>query len=325
MSSEPAKAPPERAMTRLVRNDGRIDATILGIRRRPLRDIYFGLLSASWSRLLVTVAIAYVCLNAIFATIYLFTGGIEGAAPGSFPDAFFFSVQTMATIGYGVMHPKTPLANVLVTLEALIGLLGLALVSGVMFAKFSRPYGQLLFSRVAVISMREGVPCLMFRVANERINHVAEATMRVALVRNERTSEGEGVRRWHDLPLQRNHSPIFALTWTVIVPIDETSILRGASPESLQRDQSELIINLSGMDSTLAASIHARHGYVASEILFGARFADILGFEPSGRRVVDFQRFHDTVPAPLPEGALDRPRAGGSAELLAPAERSAAE
>lgn len=299
-------------MTRLVRNDGRIDATVLGIRRHPLRDVYFGLLKASWKRLLVSVVLTYVSLNALFALIYLAAGGIEGARPGSFADAFFFSVQTMATIGYGVMHPTTPLANVLVTLEALIGLLGLAIVSGVMFAKFSRPSGQLLFSKVAVISMREGMPCLMFRVANERINHVAEANMRVALVRNERTSDGEAVRRWYDLPLQRSQSPIFALSWVVLHTIDEHSLLRGATPESLAADQTELIVNLTGLDSTLATTIFARQGYVAEEVVFGAKFADILGFDERGKRVVDFRRFHDTVPSPLPKGALDR-RAGDPA------------
>jgi inward rectifier potassium channel len=304
-------------MTRLVRNDGRIDATILGIRRHPLHDVYFGLLQASWSRLLLSVVVTYVTLNALFALIYLVTGGIEGARPGSFADAFFFSVQTMATIGYGVMHPKTPLANVLVTVEALIGLLGLAIISGVMFAKFSRPSGQLLFSKVAVISMREGVPCLMFRVANERTNHVAEATMRVAVVRNERTRDGEAIRRWYDIPLQRAHSPVFALSWTVIHTIDEQSLFRGATPESLAADQSELIVNLTGLDSTLATTIFGRHGYIAEEIAFGAKFADIIGIDDEGKRVVDFRRFHDTVPSPLPQGALDRSR---SADHVAAAE-----
>jgi len=304
----PAPAPPERR-TRLVRNDGKIDAVVLGLKRSFLSDTYYGLLSAPWAAVLGLVAGIYVALNALFALVYVLTGGIEGARAGSFVDAFFFSVQTMATIGYGVMHPTTPLANVLVTMEALLGLLGVAMATGVLFAKFARPSSQLVFSNVAVVGMREGVPCLMFRVANVRVNHVAEATMKVALVRNERTLEGERVRRWHDLPLQRSYSPIFALTWSVIHPIDESSLLFGMDHDKLVGMQAELIVTLVGLDATLAATIHARHSYMAEEILWGARFADIMGGHPDGRRVIDFGKFHDTLPMPLPAPGAQQEKA----------------
>ena len=285
-----------KPVQRLIRADGRVDIDVHGVGRHPLKDLYFGLLSASWRRLFAMIAGGYVLINVVFALVYFVTGGIEGAREGSLADAFFFSVQTMATIGYGVMHPRTPLANVLVTIEALFGLLGVAMATGVLFAKFARPSSQLVFSKVAVVASRDAVPCLMFRVANERVNHVAEATLKVFLVRNERTKEGESIRRWYELPLQRHHSPLFALTWTAIHPIDDASMLRGQNLESLTASSTEIIVNLTGLDVTLAATIHARHSYVPTDIVWGARFADIIGRDETGRRHLDFGKFHETVP-----------------------------
>src|SRR5208337_4984173 len=155
--------------------------------------------------------------NAAFALVYVLGGdSIENARPGSFTDAFFFSVQTMATIGFGKMVPRTGLANVLVTLESLVGLLGLAIATGLVFAKFSRPTARVLFSRVAVISPWDGVRSLMFRMANERDNRIIEAQVHVVLMRNEATAENVLVRRVHDLALLRHNNPSFALSWTAI-------------------------------------------------------------------------------------------------------------
>ena len=282
---------------------GTIEVTFLGMRRRWLSDVYYGLLKSSWRWLLATIALIYVSINACFALVYLVFGGIEGARRGSFADAFFFSVQTMATIGYGAMHPRTPFANILVTLEALIGLLGVAMATGVLFAKFARPVGRLIFSNVAVISMREGVPSFMFRVANERANHVMEATLKASIVRDEVTSEGEKVRRWYELPLVRNSSPIFALTWTAIHAIDSTSKLFGETPESMRRSRTEIVITLWGTDATLASTIYARHSYVPAEVFFDCKLADILSFDGEGKRVIDFHKFHDIVPVTTPVDA----------------------
>jgi len=264
--------------------------------RRLFDDLYHHLLSASWPRLLATMALLYLASNALFALVYLAQpGSIENARPESFVDAFFFSVQTMATIGYGKLVPRTVLANILVTAEALFGLLAVAMATGLMFAKFSRPTARVLFSRRAVIAPHDGVPCLMFRMANARGNNVAQAQLDVVLAREEITLEGERMRRFHDLALLRPRSTLFALSWTAIHPITERSPLRGATSDSLGATQAEIVVSLMGYDESLAQTVHARHRYQPGDIAWGARFADILVTEPAGARRIDYARFHDVV------------------------------
>jgi len=203
----------------------------LGLRAHPLRDVYLWLLASTWRRFFALVLAAYLGANAVFALGYLALGdAIEEARPGHFGDAFFFSVQTMATIGYGKMAPRGIGANALVTVEALVGLLGLALVTGVVFAKFSRPTARVRFSAVAVVTPFDGVPSLLFRMGNERGNQIAEAAVHLVLMREERTVEGEAVRRAHELRLRRDRSAFFALTWTVVHPITPDSPLHGLPP-----------------------------------------------------------------------------------------------
>lgn len=269
----------------------------IGLRRRPGRDLYHSLLTASWPKLFLLVVLAYLAVNAAFALAYLALGdGIENARRGSFGDAFFFSVQTLATIGYGKMAPRTTAANVLVAAEALLGLLGLALVTGLTFAKFSRPTARVLFSRIAVVTPYDGVPSLLFRLANERASQIVDAHLEVTIVRTELTAEGERVRRMHDLPLRRNRSAFFALTWTAVHPIGASSPLRGATPESMARTGTDVVISLTGFDESLAQTVHARHVYRPSEVVFGARFRDVLSSLPDGTGSIDYRRFHEVEP-----------------------------
>jgi hypothetical protein len=181
----------------------------------PLGDLYHILLTASWPRLVLIVAACYVAGNSLFALGYLLDpGGIDHARAGSFGDAFFFSIQTMATIGYGHMVPHSLFANVLVMIEALVGVLGFALMTGLIFAKFSRPSARVLFSRVAVITQWDGIPSLLFRMANARGNQIVEAQVHLVLARDEITPEGEPFRRLHDLELTRRQHALFTMTWT---------------------------------------------------------------------------------------------------------------
>jgi inward rectifier potassium channel len=283
------------------------EVVAIGLRRQPGKDLYHSLLTASWWKLFVLVLVAYVGSNAMFAAGYLLEGDvIENARPGSFLDAFFFSVQTMATIGYGKMAPRTTLANALVAAEALVGMLGLAVVTGLVFAKFSRPTARVLFSRVAVVAGYDGVPSLMFRMANERASQIVEAQLRAVVLRDETTVEGEPVRRSHDLRLRRSHSAVFALTWTAIHPITPDSPLFGEDARSLAAKRSDLVVSLTGFDASLSQTVHARHGYGPSDIHWGARFEDILGHLPDGGQVIDYRKFHDVVPAePVREPARE--------------------
>ena len=284
---------------RVVRGPGTgREVVAIGLPASPLRDLYHSLLTCSWRSFFGLVLLAYLGANAVFALGYLAIGdGIEEARPGSFADAFFFSVQTMATIGYGKMAPRGLAANALVAVEALVGLLGLALVTGLVFAKFSRPTARVMFSRVAVVTTFDGVPSLLFRMANARGNQIVEAQVHLVFLRTERTPEGEEVRRVHDLHLRRSRSAFFQLTWLAVHPIDAASPFHGETPESLRAKEVDLVVSLTGVDESLSQTVHARHAYSPDQILFGHRFVDVLTWMPDGRRAIDYRKFDDTVPA----------------------------
>ncbi|RCJ33585.1 ATP-sensitive inward rectifier potassium channel 10 [Nostoc minutum NIES-26] len=261
------------------------------------RDPYHLLLTIPWTGFLGLICIFYVTINTLFALAYLAGGDcIANAEPGAFVDVFFFSVQTLASIGYGAMYPKTIYANTIVTIEAMVGLMGIAVMTGLAFARFSRPTARVMFSRVAVITPYEGVPTLMFRTANKRRNTILEAQMRVYLMRDEVSTEGQFMRRFHDLKLLRNQTPGFALTWLAMHVIDESSPLYGVTPELLIQTNTMLMVSLSGIDETVAQVVHARHSYGTHDILWNNRFVDIMHHTPDGDRYIDYSNFHDVLP-----------------------------
>ncbi len=275
----------------------RYDVVRKGIAQTKWRDHYHLLLTLDWPQFFALTVASYVATNALFALLYLAGGdSIKNARPGSFLDAFFFSVQTMATIGYGAMYPSTDYANVLVSIEALIGLLGVAMGTGLMFARFSRPTARVLFSGVAVIAPHNGVPALMLRVANERRNQILEAQIGLSLLRDEVTAEGHFMRRFYDLKLLRSQTRSFALSWMVIHEIDENSPLYGVTPESMAQTETDIVVTITGIDETASQTVHARHYYITEEILWNMRFVDIFTKKPDGRRMLDFTRFHDVTP-----------------------------
>lgn len=282
---------------RMVNLAGKFNVVRLGATPYPWRELYHLLLTLSWPAFLGVTGLFYLLSNAGFAMLYLATGdGIANATPGSFGDAFFFSVQTMSSIGFGAMHPQTLAANLLVTIESLIGLLGLATGTGLMYARFSRPTARLLFSQVAVIAPFQEIPTLMFRAANQRHNQILEAQVKLTLVRNEITPQGKFMRRFYDLPLVRSQSPIFPLTWTVMHPINEESPLFKMTPTDLIETEAELVVTLSGTDETIAQTIYARHSYIPSELRWNMQFVDILTRTSEGDRAIDYRRFHDVEP-----------------------------
>lgn len=286
-------------LQRFISPEGRSTLAKVGLRHGFFEDLYADWLGASWGRIYALVVTLYLLVNALFAALYLWAGGIENAIPGSFSDAFFFSVQTLATIGYGKMAPVSLAAHLLVTIESFCGLTGLALITGLMFAKFARPTARVLWSEVAVVAMMDGVPSLMFRVANMRGNQVVEARMRVGMLRSEVTAEGMPVRRMHDIRLVRPESAVFALSWLIVHPITKESVLYGQTQESLKAMRAEVFCSLTGLDETFNQTINSRHSYTAEEIVWGRRFEDIIGPLPDGRVGVDYTRFHRTRPAPL--------------------------
>jgi inward rectifier potassium channel len=275
---------------------GQSNVVRLGQRPSLVRDLYHSLITRSWPVLFLLVAAMFLTINSLFALAYLARdGAIANARPGSFADAFFFSVHTFATIGYGTMSPAGLYGNLVVTVEALFGLLGFALATGLVFAKFAQPTAHVLFSRRAVIALRDGRPALMFRMANERANEIVEAHLRVVLVRDERSAEGETIRRLIDLPLLRDQTPLFSLTWTAVHPIDAASPLRSETAATLAACEGEIIVVLTGIDATFSQTVHARHSYGYDEIVWNGRFTDVLSTLPDGRRAIDYSRFHEVV------------------------------
>ena len=282
---------------RILKQDGRLNIEGQNRWYSYWRDPYHLLLTLPWPWFLGLVSLGYVVSNALFAVAYLIGGdGIANARPGNFFDAFFFSIQTMASIGYGAMYPKSDYANTLVAIESLVGLMVLAMGTGLAFARFSRPTARVVFSRVAVIAPFDGVPTLMFRVANKRRNQILEAQLRLSLVRDEINAEGQFIRRFYELKLVRSQNPIFILTWLAMHPIDENSPLYGATPEMLATAETMLIVTLTGIDETVSQTIHDRHSYIAPEILWNHRFVDIISRKPDGQRFVDYSHFHNVEP-----------------------------
>ncbi|MGA3230021.1 MAG: ion channel [Candidatus Binatus sp.] len=269
------------------------DSPIRGAPTRALDDLYHYLVTASWPALIGIIALAFLIANLVFAVGYYLDGGVENARYRSFADMFFFSVQTMATIGYGKLVPVTLFSNILVSIEALTGLLALALMTGLVFAKFSRPTARVRFSRYLVVGPRDGTTSLMIRMANMRANRIVEANIHVVLARNETTVEGESIRRFYDLTMTRNRSAMFALSWTAVHRIVEGSPLFGQTRDSLANGRSEIVVSITGLDETFSQTIHARHTYELDEIIWGARFADVLILDPDGTRSIDYSRFDD--------------------------------
>ncbi len=277
--------------------DGKFQAEGLGTWYTYWREPYHLMLTVPWWGFVCMVSSAYLALNAIFAILYLMGGDcLNGANPGSFKDAFFFSVQTLGSIGYGVVSPKTPYANVIVTLEAITSLLVIAVVTGLSFARFSKPTARIMFSRNAIIANHNGVQTLMFRMANQRNNQILEAQLRVYLLRDERTAEGEYLYRIHTLDLIRDRSPSFYISWTAYSPITPDSPLDGCTSEDLVRDHVQLVVSLSGLDETVAYTVTTRFAYGAERILFDHRFVDVVRREENGDRYFDRTFFHDVEP-----------------------------
>lgn len=286
----------QNSVRRLVNPDGNFNVVRKGVSKFDWDDLYHGLLTLSWVKLFAVVGAGYIITNVFFALLYLAAGnGIENMREGDFFDAFFFSVQTMATIGYGAMYPKTLFANILVAIEALLGLVGVSVGSGLVFARFSLPKARVMFSRIAVVAPHNGVPTFMFRVANERQSWILEAQVNVSLVVSEITEEGQAMRRFYKLPLFRNQSSLFALTWTVMHPINENSPLYGVTLEEMQEKEMEILITITGIDQTVSDNIHAHYSYIPTEILWNHKFVDILSKTRNGKRSVDYSCFHDAV------------------------------
>ncbi|WP_310413423.1 ion channel [Chamaesiphon sp. OTE_8_metabat_110] len=289
---------PHSRLIRLENQAGRFVIHGMGRWYHHWRDPYHLLLTVPWLGFVAIVSLTYLLLNTLFALAYLAGGDcLEGARAGSFSDAFFFSVQTLASIGYGAIHPKTFYANSIVTVESIASLLLIAVLTGLAFARFSRPIAKVLFSNFIIITTHNSQPTLMFRVANERHNFILEAHAQIYLIIDEVTDEGEFMRRIHELKLLRQRTPSLVLTWTLMHPIDADSPLYGLDAQDLQRLDANISVLISGVDETVAYTITARHVYATQEILFDRSFENIIHKSDNGDRYFDYSLFHQVRPS----------------------------
>jgi inward rectifier potassium channel len=265
---------------------------------RPENDFYHWLLGTSWTRFLLLVICVYLATNLLFAFAYMACGegAITNAQPGSLLDVFFFSVQTMATIGYGRMTPVGSWPNAIVTFEAFFGIVYSALTTGLAFARFTRPTAGVHFSKVAVVGNHDGVKTFKFRVANDRSSHIVEAQLRLWLIAESVTSEGERYRRSVELQLHRSESPVFSLTWTAMHSIDEASPLKEYLGNTAIERQWHLLITFTGYHESLANQVYARHVYLPKDVQQNASFVDIVTVLPDGDRIIDLTNFEKWLP-----------------------------
>jgi inward rectifier potassium channel len=291
--------------TRLLNRDGSFNVRRTGLGFWRSLSLYHWLLAMAWVRFFVLVAAVYVATNALFGTAYFLAGpdalsGVHSSGAARWLDSFFFSVHTVATIGYGVISPNSFLANALVAFEALIGLLGLALVTGILFARFSRPTARMLFSERAVIAPYQGGTALMFRIANSRSSQLIEVEARIVVGMFAQV-DGHATRRFSPAALERTRISFMPLTWTVVHPIVPGSPLYGLTEADLRERGAEFMVLLTAIDETFSQTVHVRTSYRYDEIVWGARFSDIFQRDAEAHDLtVDISRLHRIEAAPLP-------------------------
>ena len=308
--------PPSVSRNASVFGVGRSRFEVKNLDQRWFTDVYHYMLAITWRRLLGVFFLVYCATNALFAFFYWVGGNcIANARVGSFADAFWFSVQTYATIGYGGMSPATTYAHVLVTLEAFVGMMAMALGTGIVFAKFSRPTARVAFSNNLVVHVRNGKRVLEFRLANQRRGSLSDVTMQFSVVKDEVTVEGQPMRRGYPLELERPSMPVLSLAWNLIHVLDTRSPIHGLSPGAGMEHITGFIASLTGHDDTMAETVHARQFYNPEDVLHDVRFVDMIDpkSEP-GVIVIDHALLHEVRPFSL-AGALSSAPPSASASL----------
>jgi inward rectifier potassium channel len=280
---------------RMIRKDGtlNVENTRQGVR---MSDLYHDLIGLSWPRFTIWFGFVFFAINCIFGFIYFqipadqFDGLRHTTGADRFLDSFFFSVQTLGTIGYGHVSPTGTIANFVVTIECYTGLFVVALMTGLIFTRFSKPHVKVVFSHHSVIRKFDGVPCLMFRIANERQNHITDAKVKVHLVMDDPKS---GYREFLELRLERSESPLFALSWTIAHDLDSESPMVSIGLPELKKRSAELIVSFSGIDGTLSQEIYAKSSYTVDEILLDHDFVDVIERNAKGAARLRMERFHE--------------------------------
>lgn len=268
-----------------------------GLQQGFWTDLYHRSMTVQWPVFFGSAALIFVLLNAIFAFFYFLGNEPIANVTGNSPlDLFYFSIETLATVGYGDMHPQTSYGHAVATAEIFTGMCFLAVMTGLIFARFSRPRARFVFAEHPVVSLREGQPTLMIRMANARHNTISRATARLWFIRVERTMEGGQLRRFYELQLDRHEHPMFVLSWMLFHTIDKASPLHGATAADLAEADAALVLTVSGLDDSSAQQLHARRIYSAEDIRWQHRYRDISSISADGRLMLDYTKFHEVTP-----------------------------
>ncbi|HZR60179.1 MAG TPA: ion channel [Xanthobacteraceae bacterium] len=292
------KPPKERRRSRRV-TIGNFEVETRGLYTGFWTDLYHRAMTVYWPAFFGSAAAIFLILNAVFAFLYWLGDKPIANVPDNLPvplSMFYFSVETLATVGYGDMHPQTNYGHLVATVEIFTGMSFLAVMTGLIFARFSRPRARFVFARHPVVAVRQGQRTLMIRVANARHNTISQATARLWFIRQETTKEGDTTRRFYELILDRTEHPMFALSWTIFHVIDETSPIYRLGREELAAAEAALILNVSGVDDNSAQRLYARQLYAEEDIRWQHRYVDITSDSPEGRLVLDYAKFHEVMP-----------------------------
>ena len=259
-----------------------------GVSRFDLRDPYHLAVTLTWPQFLAALLAIYFIVNLIFASLFwLNPGAVANARPHNFGDMFFFSIETLATVGYGEMYPKTLYGHVIASAEIVCGLGFTAIVTGLTFVRFSRPRAKLVFAANPVVAMYDGKPTLMVRVGNGRVAVLLDAVAKLNVLLTVTSAEGARFRRVQELRLERSHLPAFPLTWTLMHVLDERSPLHGYDAARFAVADARLFLTLEARDPTLAAIVHALRNYAPDDIQFGMRYADAVTLAEDGTPIAD--------------------------------------
>jgi inward rectifier potassium channel len=279
--------------------------TMKGLAHADLRDSYHLVIALSWPRFILLAIAVHLAINVGFALIYLVQpGAIANAHPGSLADAFFFSVETSATVGYGEMYPATLYGHIVCTVEIFVGVSFTALATGLLFVRFSRPRARILYAANPVVAMHAGHPTLMIRIANGRRGLLYDAAAHLSLLLSIRGEQGEVFRRVYELQLARSRLPIFSLTWTLMHRIDDRSPLNGYDTARLMEHDAFLLLGIEARDVTVSAGVIDTKGYMPADIRFGMRYAELVSFGADGHPVADLSAVSRLEPDVGPEPPL---------------------
>lgn len=275
---------------------GRQPVYATGLSNNWWADLYHNAMMVSWLGFLGATALAFVGINALFASIYLLgRAPISYVGPGDFLHLFYFSVETLATVGYGDMHPQTDFGHVVASVETFLGLFLTAMLTGLIFARISRPRARLLFSNLLTVGQHDGEWTLSCRIANARLNMISGATAKLWVLRTRFNTEGVRFRGFEELKLERAENPVFSLSWTLFHVIDESSPLAGLDRTQLSESDANFLLTVTGHDESAAQTIFARETYKLEDVRWNARFADIIATDPQNLILIDYKRFDEIV------------------------------